>query len=144
MPRATPEAEPAPAQKPNPVPRPAPSPAPAPRVPWWKRLLPVGLGGTRDSEPTEIDAAKKEQPKEPRREPKQEAARKRPPRPDDDECLLVSTGGGFTWSHPGKCYYECSDGKQICKLVQGYQVPCPGAAAWKSPFSEIRDLEDCP
>lgn len=120
--RSTPQ--PAPAPKPAPAPRvarPAPEPAPTPTPKsWLQRVLPWAMVSVRDSAP-----------------------RKKPRPPDDDTCLLVSTGGGFTWNRPGKCYYECRDGVKICKQVQGYQVPCPGAATWQVPFSEIKDLEDC-
>lgn len=68
-----------------------------------------------------------------------------PPPPPELNCRLSGSGGGATWSNPRTCFYECPPGTrpQICKIVRGYEVPCPGPLGVDIPFSEIKELDDC-
>jgi len=61
------------------------------------------------------------------------------------QCKLDGSGGGYNPGKPGKCFYECTNGRRICKLTRTPFVGCPDGPLpdlWL-PISNIDNLEDC-
>jgi hypothetical protein len=59
------------------------------------------------------------------------------------KCRLAGERGGFMPARPGRCEYDCTDGRTLCKLIR--KGRCPGAPPPEYfPISELDNIEDCP
>lgn len=62
------------------------------------------------------------------------------------KCRLTESGGGYNPRDPGKCIYECTNGRKICKLTRTPFIGCPDGPLpelWL-PISGLDNMEDCP
>lgn len=62
------------------------------------------------------------------------------------QCRLDGSGGGFRQKRPGRCKYECNDGRRLCKLVRVQNPGCPVGLSDQGwfPISDLDNLENCP